>query len=174
MEIGERIRSRRIELRMTQRELAQRIQVDPSSVRNYETGRSIPRALILRKLGRVLQISLRRPVSPMTPHQLRLKPGSISEEEWRSELQGLYEFHLQSRKDFDAVSGFATPDIELEAAVSARQTQLWAHDVVPNPSRGGPTYKLTTDDQGRKVWKSNVRESAVEEEDGKSEKGPPA
>lgn len=148
---------------MTQKELAQLIEVDTSSIRNYETGRSTPRSSKLGELEEALQISLSEPVPLMTPEHLQLKPDGIREDDWRSELQSLYESWLQMVKDQAATfPPFPTPNIEANAAILARQTQLWGHDVVAPPFRGGVSYRLVTDKHGKRDWKSNVQEESSE------------
>jgi len=161
MLLKDRIRTRRITLRMTQKELAARISVDPSSVRNYETGRSTPRASTLGRLEEVLGVSLRNPIALMTPHHLELKPDSISEEDWRLELKYIYESQVAHLKAFNEVAKVPGWDIEAEAAVAARHVQLWAHNL-PTTFPFGPSYRLVTDPSGKQRWESNVRESPAD------------
>lgn len=47
MGIGERVRRRRVELGLTRNELAEKLQVAPSSVTNYENNISVPKTELL-------------------------------------------------------------------------------------------------------------------------------
>jgi transcriptional regulator with XRE-family HTH domain len=81
---GARIRRRRQELDMTQKELAERVNVDESSVINWETGKHYPK----RKLGAlelVLGIRLdgedEKPLRPISAHTRREIEGRLSPED---------------------------------------------------------------------------------------------
>ena len=56
MSIGERLRQRRTELKMSQAELARRLGVTPSTISNYENGQNAVREDILLRLFQVLDV----------------------------------------------------------------------------------------------------------------------
>ena len=58
MDIGKRIRSRRMEMNMTQDELAEKLLVSRPAVSNWETGKNYPDLQIIVMLSEVLDVSL--------------------------------------------------------------------------------------------------------------------
>ena len=56
MSVGQRLRQRRMELNMTQTELARRLGVTPAVVSNYESGQNPVRSELLEKLIQVLDV----------------------------------------------------------------------------------------------------------------------
>ena len=56
MSVGQRLRQRRMELNMTQAELARRLGVTPAVVSNYESGQNPVRSELLEKLIQVLDV----------------------------------------------------------------------------------------------------------------------
>ena len=53
------ISTARLELKLTQKDLAQKINEKPSVLQDYESGKAIPNVQILAKMERVLQVKLR-------------------------------------------------------------------------------------------------------------------
>ena len=58
MNIGEQIKSRRMELNITQQDLADRLNVSRSAISNWETGKNYPDLQIIVQISEELQISL--------------------------------------------------------------------------------------------------------------------
>src|SRR5262249_43289622 len=50
--LGDRVRARRLDLALTQKDLARRLRIDATTVNNWETGRAVP---ALRLLPRIIQ-----------------------------------------------------------------------------------------------------------------------
>lgn len=57
MSFANKIREARLERNLTQEQLAELIDVHPRTYRNYETGTTVPRIQIIRKLCIVLAVS---------------------------------------------------------------------------------------------------------------------
>ncbi|PFH49095.1 hypothetical protein AMATHDRAFT_76379 [Amanita thiersii Skay4041] len=57
--VGRAIQTGRMELKLSQKDLAQKINEKPSVLQDYESGKAIPNAQILSKLERVLGVKLR-------------------------------------------------------------------------------------------------------------------
>jgi len=57
--VGKAMSTARLELGLTQKEVAQKINEKPSILQDYESGRAIPNPQILGKLERVLKVKLR-------------------------------------------------------------------------------------------------------------------
>ncbi|KAI9466026.1 MBF1-domain-containing protein [Lactarius psammicola] len=57
--VGRAIQTARMELKLSQKEVAQKINEKPSVLQDYESGKAIPNAQILSKLERVLGVKLR-------------------------------------------------------------------------------------------------------------------
>lgn len=55
--IGERIKKKRQELKLSQRELAEEIEVTPSAINQYEKGDKVPSSEKIIKLAKILGIS---------------------------------------------------------------------------------------------------------------------
>ncbi|KAH7107780.1 ylMBF1 [Auriculariales sp. MPI-PUGE-AT-0066] len=57
--VGKAISTARLELKLTQKDLAQKINEKPSVLQDYESGKAIPNVQILAKMERVLGVKLR-------------------------------------------------------------------------------------------------------------------
>lgn len=57
MSFADKIKEARLERNLTQEQLAELIDVHPRTYRNYETGKTVPRIQIIRKLCIVLDTS---------------------------------------------------------------------------------------------------------------------
>ena len=55
------------ELKLSQKDLAQKVNEKPSVIQDYESGKAIPNPQILGKLERALQVKLRGKYSPQIP-----------------------------------------------------------------------------------------------------------
>lgn len=149
-------------LHLTQTELAGLVGVDPSSIRNYETGRSTPRGPTLRALEGHLKIPLRDPPALMTEEHLSRMPNGFSEELWEQELRALYKSWLGIMRDQEEASGMLNPDMERTAAILARQSHLWAHGIIETPFGGGVTYRFDPDQGENGAWIPRMGDNAAE------------
>jgi putative transcription factor len=59
LDVGRLIQQARNELKMTQKDLAQRLNEKPQVVNDYEAGRAIPNPGVLSKMERILGVRLR-------------------------------------------------------------------------------------------------------------------
>ncbi|KAI9509967.1 ylMBF1 [Russula earlei] len=57
--VGRAMQTARMELKLSQKEVAQKINEKPSVLQDYESGKAVPNAQILAKLERVLGVKLR-------------------------------------------------------------------------------------------------------------------
>jgi transcriptional regulator with XRE-family HTH domain len=144
------------------RKLAQLISCDKSSIVDWEQAKREPTPVYKERLSRYLGGTLRDRLFPASSEHMALRPEDIAEENWVHELQILYSQQCESMSQLFAHSDLRDAEIEERAAIFARQIQLWAHDVVPNPFGGGVHYKLTTNVDGEKEWVSNVREDPID------------
>jgi len=58
-DVGKAMQKARLELSMTQKDLAQKVNEKPSVIGDYEAGRAIPNAQVLAKIERNLKVKLR-------------------------------------------------------------------------------------------------------------------
>ena len=56
---GKQIQKARIALGLSQKELAQKVNVKPQIITNYESGKMVPDRVVLNKLNRVLKIKIK-------------------------------------------------------------------------------------------------------------------
>lgn len=57
MSFSNKLKELRIDRNLTQEQLAKLIEVHPKTYKNYETGKTLPRIAVIRKLAIVLEIS---------------------------------------------------------------------------------------------------------------------
>jgi transcriptional regulator with XRE-family HTH domain len=81
MLIGPRLRHRRLELGMTARELARRVDCSPSLISQVERGRAVPSVSTLWALVTALRISMDRLFDPAQDDQARDDPASAEDQE---------------------------------------------------------------------------------------------
>ena len=125
--LAERIRTARESNGLTQQELAKKVGVDATSIRNYEHSRSTPRQRTLKALESVLGASLRGPVNAMTDFHAKLRPGEIGASEWAEELDAIFQALDEWASGF---SDLIPKDVEQLASL-ARTTQLMKHGCLP-------------------------------------------
>lgn len=84
--IGEKIRTRRIEMQLTQTELAQKAGLTTRTVSKYETGAANPRGLNLHRLSEVLGLS----ESYLTDPEIEDPSYGLEEAPYVSEVRSVY------------------------------------------------------------------------------------
>lgn len=84
--IGEKIRTRRIEMQLTQTELAQKAGLTTRTVSKYETGAANPRGLNLHRLSEVLGLS----ESYLTDPEIEDPAYGLEEAPYVSEVRSVY------------------------------------------------------------------------------------
>lgn len=110
--IGGRLRAARSAARMTQRNVAERVELTVESYSRIECGRTVPSIATLIALAEVLGVSLIDVLSGLGPPQRELKSQHHDDHEaaWREELTLLLAGHGMSlaRGDMDVVARVAS------------------------------------------------------------------
>lgn len=145
--IGERINSRRKELGLTQKQLAEKLHVSDKTVSRWETGRQIPDALTMQDIANALE---------MTVSELYAAEGNTQAEKQSMEAEAV--LFKKIRKIFClgmvialllVIIGFCFANWSLTAQLSCK-TEVF------------PMYQLTAYDQSVVEWIESSKQSGDE------------
>ena len=121
---GQLIQQRRRELNITQKELAERLDVTDRAVSKWETGKSFPDVAMLKPLAEALGVS----VGELLDGQLRESDVAISAEEaGETAIRGIRVYARQNLRRYRMLVGILAVSILLLAAVGIYEYLEYAH-----------------------------------------------